>query len=58
MGPHGSNVELCVNAQMQGASRRTVAGPIREAHAMTSALDTRAAPLSFLSANNGQDAVH
>ena len=26
--------------------------------AMASALDTRAAPLSFLSANNGQDAVY
>ena len=31
--------------------------PIREAHAMTSASDTHAALLSFLSADNRQDAV-
>jgi len=43
---------------MQGASRRTVAGPIREVHAMTSALDMRAAILSFFNVNAGQDAVH
>ena len=58
MGPHGSSVELCVNTQMQGASRHTIADPIRKAHAMTSALDMHAAILSFFNANAGQDAVH